>query len=701
MALQGYQAVSFFPQQITNSEYHLAVLDHVFNPNEEDHRDAGQWVQDVDSLVTYLEHHPDPTDEVSKKFFKSIADEEEVKKIKNYLHAVQGSGRDVSRIRAAIAKAKIVIGNDQNAPVFTKTKDVLICPPSFLYSTSSSFRAAVRTQLSDNSWNWFQFEHPYHGEFKFSREDAVALVNHSTATTPADLMNLVHHTDWDLALILQEASPLESAILRGDIEQVKRLIPVYGARETKLPGTTNLELAVMCGKLEIVKILTQSSLFSPEEQKSAAKIAARDAHPSILRYFLDLGIDPEIPDEFDYLIEMKMVLDKGIPFSSDYLFSHRAANSVTYKRLNRLFTNSISSKATAEINEALNILLLSHTWRKEGQVALKRKGETDQKLMYLEGSYPEINCEIMSTTWKKFCEQHPHGVPKDFQDLVGDALRYAAEDHHLKAAGYFERYKNDLPVIFPVFIKPVGEYGHYVGVLIWKDYFCIFNGGDGCEGRSIFHGKFQVDRLTVDFLKKLMWPKSTVKEYQQFVDSLKSTLNLQRGNPREDAFLGHIFDHFNDFHDVGVCSFFNLQKLVQILLSRHLYDKIDQSKNTITNELYAAIRGAQHISREWELFQQAWLLRNYLYSDTRQEYELCHDFIKGILKDSWDLWLDNERSQVTKNILYQCERRYLELLSPQECSNYKADKVAYLVKAWRYHSLYPNRVSSLKKDRLR
>ena len=99
MAVQGYQAVSLSPNQVTDSEYHLAVLDHVFNPNEEDHRDASGWIQDVDTLVTYLEHH---TDAVSNKFFKSIADESEVKKIKNYLHAVHGSGRDVSKIRAAI-----------------------------------------------------------------------------------------------------------------------------------------------------------------------------------------------------------------------------------------------------------------------------------------------------------------------------------------------------------------------------------------------------------------------------------------------------------------------------------------------------------------------------------------------------------------------------------------------------------------------
>lgn len=723
-------AVQFFPAQVSDVEYYHGVLDHVLNPNAEDCHDACGWVQDVDDLVSYINTHDDA---VCKKYSRAIADEAKWSKIRNYLQTMQGSGKDATQILSAVNKMKPISvaepkpeslwdfawslptwvykmwAGSAQPEVFTTSGMKLICSPSFFYDSTGAFLKALEEQLNDPTWKRVASSPDARSHFR--RKDAEALVQANIQISPAYLYNLNNFLSTSIQEFITKSNPLYLAILQGDLKKIESLVHIT---QYRIPvfSHTPLGIAVLSGNLDVVKALVDSSLFDLDEkdgkENTPVKLAAQTGHLPILKYLLERGAKPHFSRMVDHLLGAKLLLEKKAEIPIQLLRDLRGNNSARCKRFLRLFKDSIPADAISEVNERFNVTSLSHAGHKKGEVELKRKDQDGFSKMNLEGSRYQINCEIMSRIWKEFCQSHPRDIPVGFETWLGDALMDAAEWSILGEEGLFERHQRGDLTIIPVKVEYKGGNGHVVGILLLKDYLCIFDGGPKrkSSGNAIFHGKFQPNLMKEEIIKKIMARKNSDEHQKFFYKELPRLIGLNADRDEDKYFLRRLRDYFSSLKQLaGNCGWFNINYLATIALSQQLYNNRDKN-DAILGEKYGEseqveqiIHKAWDISAELYKFQQAWLLRNYLFSETREKYELCHDFIKGILKSNWDVWMGNF-SQVTKNILYQCEKRYLDLLSEKDRSIYKADKVTYLVKAQEQNELYPS-ILSLKKNRLR
>lgn len=708
-----------FPQKLFQSDYYHAVLNHLFNPNEEDYQDPKGWIQDIESLTSYLDQE---LLEVSKPVFNKllnlIADESSFNHVKSLIKAYYIAGNHetekkiINKIQllshtycfSEITSKNILTGFNKQIlelkdyqstipKVLSKSEKELVCSPVFLHDSSGKFLDAVEQQLSDNSWEEVRLTN----DFSLWRKEAEVLVEEKMKMPPANIQNLIIYLELELKEILEKVNPLQRAVIKGDLNQLGNMINTPQHDSSEISRTT-LGIAVLSGNLEVVKALVNSQHFDLNEQDSKkftpVQIASLTGHVPILKFLLESGAKPVMMEMLDtQLISTKLLLDKGAQISVNYLIRHRSSNSLTNRRIQSILHDSLTPAVVKEVVEKLNLRFLSHAWNKKGEVQIQRIDGGEQEMKFnLEGSIPQINCEIMSLTWKAFCQSHHHGIPDGFDAILCDAFKCASESNILESQGLFERYKNNLPTIIPVRFRYSVEEQHCVGVLLWKNYFCIFNGGLGRKNGSLFQGRFKPELITPEIIKEIFTIRDMDSYKEFFYEKLPHLIGLASKN---DNFLNKIYDYFGlQAQAVGNCSWYNIDNLVPILLACHM--KETSSNDQKTCEI------AQDLHNEWKHFQRAWLLRNYLSSESRQDFIVNHDFVKNILESSWYLGLSNI-SQKTKGILYESERKYLSCLSAHEQMDYKVNKVIRLVKSWQGQTLYPSSTDLLtsKTKRLR
>jgi Ankyrin repeats (many copies) len=714
-----------FPEKRAGLYYYSTVLDHIFNPKEEDYYDPSGWIQDVETVEDYISSKINAS--TSQQLFNELLNSIESNSnnleifVKSNLFHVVNKDRKISEViekikffinkyheqsgvlvdKELIVKINNVLTNITDdkveaLPILTKQNNELICSPIFLYDSSGAFLDAIKNHLSDVSWDRIKIS-----DFILSREEAQVLTEANIQLAPKHLRNLIYYLGFEGIDIIKELTPLQLAIVKQDLEQIRNLVDHLEKTSStqKVCKLTTLDIAILTGNLEVVKILIENFHIDLDQENSIGltpvTIATKIGHLPILEFLLDSGAKPIIQDT-NQLMNSKLLLKRGAKIPVEYLISHRSLKTTTSKRLSELFIGHVS-QLSSEVNEHLNIKILSHAWSLKGKAEIKElnEPETSTTQVNLEGSLPQINCEIMSKTWKEFCQKHPRDMSIEYQTFIGNALECASESNILNAENLFAYYKNGLPIIIPSgFTGP--STGHCVGVLIWKDYMCVYNGGAGKKEGALFHGRFQANLLNPAIIETVKsMPNNNIEEYKDFFyERLPKLTGFTSSD--NDLFIKYLSNVFSGgFQIVGNCTWHNPMYLINILLFCKIYG-VEKRKEDDKVELQATYTTVYNMMNEWEAFQQADLLRIYLSSAERKKYALDHDFIMRILRSSWGSWLDNI-SQETKNILYKCEELYLNLLTPQKKSLYKADKVISIVKRWEGHTLYPDRLRTKNK----